>query len=342
MTSPDVTVVISPRERFNLAPQSLASLYEHTEPPFALIVVDGGSPPAIRRHFEQQARERGFRLIRREYYLSPNEARNLALAEVRTKYIAFADNDVIHYSPGWLKALVGCAEETGADVVGPLICIGEPAHTKVHIAGGTVEFIDEGGRRRFKDNQRFLNRPRAEVAAQLKREPCDIAEFHCMLARRSAFDATGPLDESLMSTREHIDFCMCVKRRGGTVWFEPASVVTFVQPPPIAVSDIPYYMLRWSDEWAIGSMQHFMKKWDCHFDLENLRRIWIEAHRDLAVEPFRRPLRSLIGRRASAALCLPLRKVLEHVLVGRAKRRRPVKVAAPRQETVGGPGIAPA
>ncbi len=123
------------------------------------------------RHFEQQARERDFRLIRREYYLSPNEARNLAVAEVRTKYIAFADNDVIHYSPGWLKALVGCAEETGADIVGPLICIGEPAHTKVHIAGGTVEFIDEGGRRRFKDNQRFLNRPLAEVAASSSANP---------------------------------------------------------------------------------------------------------------------------------------------------------------------------
>lgn len=341
MDSPDVTVVMSPRERFNLAPASLASLYEHTDSPFELIVVDGGSPAPIRRHFEQQAQDRKFRLIRRDYYLSPNEARNLAIAEVRTRYIAFADNDVIHYSPGWLKALVACAEETGADIVGPLICIGEPAHSKIHIAGGTTEFVDEGGRRRFKDVQRFMNRPRAEVADQLKREPCDVAEFHCMLARRSVFDVTGPLDESLMSTREHIDFCLSAKRRGASVWFEPDSVVTFVQPPPIDVSDIPYYMLRWSDEWAIGSMQHFMKKWDCHFDLENLRRIWIEAHRDIAIEPFRRRLRKLVGRRASTALCLPLRKAMEQVLIGRATRRRPAKTKAESRETVGGPGMAP-
>ena len=341
MTSPDVTVVMSPRERFNLAPLSLASLYEHTEPPFELIVVDGGLPQTIRRHFEQQARERGFRVIWRDYYLSPNEARNLAIAEIRTKYVAFVDNDVV-YAPGWLKALVACAEETGADIVSPLTCIGSPAHTKVHMAGGTIEFIDEGGRRRFRDEHRFMNRPIAEVRTQLKREPCDFAEFHCMLARRSLFDLTGPLDEALMSTREHVDFCMTAKHHGAKIWFEPGSIATYAAPPPIAVSDIPYYLLRWSDEWAIGSMQHFMRKWDCHFDLEGLRRNWIERHRDVALEPVRAPLRTVVGRRISTAVCAPLRKVLERVLVGRAMRRRPAKVAAPLKETVGGPGIAPA
>jgi GT2 family glycosyltransferase len=335
MPKPDVTIVISPRERFGLAPRSIAAVYEHTEPPFELIVVDGGSPPAIRRTLEQAARERGFRLIRRDHYLSPNEARNLAIAEVRTKYIVFADNDVIHFSPGWLAALVACAEETGAGIVGPLICIGEPVQSKVHIAGGTVAFIDEGGRRRFKDEQRFMNRPLAEVADRLRREPCDVAEFHCMMARKAVFDAMGLLDEGLMSTREHIDFCMTAKRHGFDTWFEPGSAVTFVQPPPIDVSDIPYYVLRWSDEWAIGSMQHFMKKWDCYFDLENLRRIWIEAHRDIAIEPLRRPLRRLIGERASRALCAPVRKVMEATLIDRAKRGRPATRAPIAETTIG-------
>jgi GT2 family glycosyltransferase len=322
MTTPDVTIVMSPRERFNLAPRSLASLYENTDSPFELVVVDGGSPPAIHRHFKQASRARGFRLIRRDYYLSPNEARNIAIAEVGTKYIAFVDNDVV-YSPGWLKAMVACAEETGADIVAPLTCIGEPAHTKVHMAGGTIEITEKDGQRRFRDEHRFMNQPVRDVAHHLKREPCDFAEFHCMLARRALFDAMGPLDEALMSTREHVDFCMSARRHGARIWFEPASVVTYAAPPPIDVSDIPYYMLRWSDEWAIGSMQHFMKKWDCHFDLEALRRNWIERHREVAVEPLRAPLRLLVGHRVSTALCAPMRKVLEQVLIGRGMRRRP-------------------
>jgi GT2 family glycosyltransferase len=339
MSPPDVTVVMSPRERFNLTPLSLASLYESTDPPFDVVVVDGGSPPPIRKHLEQQAAMRGFRLIRRDYFLSPNEARNLAVPEVRTKYIAFVDNDVV-YAPGWLKALVACAEETGADIISPLMCIGEPPHTKVHMAGGTIELIAEDGRRRFRDEHHFMNRPVDEVRSRLKREPCDFAEFHCMLVRRSLLDRTGPFDEALMSTREHVDFCMTAKRHGAQIWFEPRSVATYAAPPPIHVSDIPYYLLRWSDEWAIGSMRHFMQKWDCYFDLEALRRDWIERHREVAIEPLRAPLRSIVGRRISTALCAPVRRAMEHVLIGRAMQRRAAKASAKPRDAIGGPGMA--
>lgn len=317
-----VTVVMSPRERFNLALRSLASLYENTKIPFALIVVDGGSPRAIRRQLARAAHECGFRLIRRDHFLTPNEARNLAILEVKTRYIAFVDNDVI-YSPGWLDALVACAEETGADIVGPLTCIGEPAHTRVHIAGGTCGFVEEGGARRFKDLQRFMNRALRDVAGQLKREPCDYAEFHCMLARTALFKRLGPLDEALKATREHLDFCLSAKRLGAKVWFEPKSVVTQAAPELIELSDIPFYLLRWSDDWAMGSMRHFMQKWDCQFDMAALRSNWIKKHRDEAIEPLRRPLRTLVGRRVADILCAPIGSALEQIVIPRAVRRRP-------------------
>jgi glycosyltransferase involved in cell wall biosynthesis len=322
MTESTVTVIMSPRERFNLALRSLVSLYENTKIPFELIVVDGGSPRAIRRQLERAARERGFRLVRRDHFLTPNEARNLAIPQVTTRYIAFVDNDVI-YSPGWLDALVACAEETGADIVGPLTCIGEPAHTRIHIAGGMFGFVEESGTRRFKDSQRFMNRPLRDVAGQLKREPCDYAEFHCMLARTALFERLGPLDEALKATREHLDFCLSAKRQGAKVWFEPRSVVTQAAPELIELSDIPFYLLRWSDDWAMGSMRHFMQKWDCQFDMAALRRDWIKKHRDEAIEPLRRPLRTLVGRRVADILCAPIGTTLEQIIIPRVARRRP-------------------
>ena len=41
---PRVTVVVSPRERFNYTEQSLNSIYKNTEIPFELIYIDGNSP----------------------------------------------------------------------------------------------------------------------------------------------------------------------------------------------------------------------------------------------------------------------------------------------------------
>jgi glycosyltransferase involved in cell wall biosynthesis len=119
------TVAIVPRERFSFAQRSLENVLAHTPRPFEMLYVDGGSPAHVRDYLRRQADRHEFRLIRTEHYVSPNTARNLAAAAVRTKYVVFIDNDAL-VSPGWLGPLVDCAEATGAWVVGPIYCEGEP------------------------------------------------------------------------------------------------------------------------------------------------------------------------------------------------------------------------
>jgi GT2 family glycosyltransferase len=149
-TDPLVTIVVVPRERFSCAQRSLESIYEHTTLPFKLVYVDGNSPAKLQQYLEDQAREKALQWVRTHNYLYPNQARNLGLAHVNTRYVVFVDNDVI-VSPGWLEALVGCAEETGATVVGPLMCQHEPVHEEIHFAGGESHiWIDHKGRRRLR------------------------------------------------------------------------------------------------------------------------------------------------------------------------------------------------
>ena len=130
----DVTVVVVPRERFSHALASLESIQQNTDGPFELIYIDGHGPPELARELERRAAAGPFRLIRSDHYLSPNAARNLALPHVTTKYLAFVDNDVI-VTPGWLGALVACAEEHGCTAVCPLTFEDE-AFSVVHHAGG--------------------------------------------------------------------------------------------------------------------------------------------------------------------------------------------------------------
>jgi hypothetical protein len=177
--------------------------------------------------------------------------------------VVFIDNDVV-VAPGWLGHLLRCAGETGADIVAPLTCIGEPVHARAHMAGGDARLAE--GRRVFQESHYFANRAVAEVRDKLVRRPCELAEFHCMLTRKSVFDRLGPLDEDLKAVSEHVDFCLTVRRAGGTVIFEPNAVVTYVVGPPLALSDIPYFYYRWSDEWAVDSERHFHEKWGTVFN----------------------------------------------------------------------------
>jgi len=265
METPEVTIAVVPRERFSYARASLDAIYRYTDPPFRLVYVDGGSPSRLRRYLEAAARDRGFDLVRSDGYLAPNRARNLALPRVNTKYVVFIDNDVI-VSPGWLPPLVQCAEETNAAIVGPLICESVPLHSTIHFAGGDchIDMVERDGRVERHLVETILRQGHrvVDVHHELRRVQTECAEFHCMLVRKSICDQVGPFDEALLSVRENIDFCMAVARAGGRVYVEPASIVTYAAYKPLALSDIPFYLLRWNNQWTLATLHHLRDKWD--------------------------------------------------------------------------------
>jgi len=277
-----VTVVVVPRERFSSAKRSLESLFENTPAGFDLVYVDGGSPPLLRRYLEQQSQRHRFRLLRYDCYLSPNEARNIGFAEVTTPYVVFVDNDVI-VAPGWLENLVACAEETGAWLVGPLYCEGDPIHEIIHMAGGEVFLEDNEEGRWLYEVHRYVGEPLAHVRHRLCREPTQVVEFHTMLVQSDALRRLGPLDEGLMSTREHLDLCLRVLRAGGAIYLEPCAVMTYLLSPLLAWSDLRFYALRWSDEWAHATYRRLAETWgaDDGRDVDLRRRIRIYRHQTL-------------------------------------------------------------
>jgi len=275
------TVIVTQRERFGMTAESLADLVEHTDEPFDLVYVDANSPSAHAEHLASESERLGFTLIRHERYLTPNQARNMGLQAASTPYVVFVDNDVL-YTPGWLTAAIDCAEETGAAVVSPLICQALPAHETIHHAGGDYAVLDSAvhgdgpdaldryfeaapsGQRDFREVMHGHGEPLDEWDGSLERHETGFCEFHVVLVRRDLFDTIGPLDEKMLSTKEHIDFSMSTRAAGERVWFEPTSVVTYVFPNrdrPLEVSDWPFFALRWSDAHGRRSLEHFVSKW---------------------------------------------------------------------------------
>ena len=300
MSDPKVTVVVVPRERFNITELALETLYKHTALPFKLVYVDGNSPSHIKHYLKEQAKQKGFCLIRTEHFLSPNQARNLGLAEVDTEYVVFVDNDLV-VAPGWLENLVQCADETGAWVVGPVYLEGKPEDQIIHMAGGQANFRQQQGKRELCEGHMFRGKRLPAVRSQLQRGATELIEFHCVLVRTEVFENLGPLDEKLMSSPEHIDLCLAVREAGGTVYFEPGSIVTYVTPPPFALTDLPFFLLRWSDGWNQASLEHFRNKWNL---TENDPYItgnykWLKAHRRLAFKPLQNSINRILPKKTA-------------------------------------------
>ncbi|MBI2764386.1 MAG: glycosyltransferase family 2 protein [Chloroflexi bacterium] len=257
---PLATIVVTARERYSTALRCLPRLISTTPGPHRLVYVAGGAPPYIRDFLTAQCAARGYDLLLEPGFLSPNEARNLGLQRVTTKYAVFLDNDVV-VEPGWLDALVRCAEETGADVVGPLVLFGEPEQGYIHSVGGDLEFFDEGDRHWMVETHRYPNVCLKTNPVELRRARCDYVEFHCMLTRRDLFDRTGPLDPDILSSCEHMDLLLRVREHGGAIYTEPAAVVSYLTDADYVMSDAAFFARRWCDEWNDHTFAHFARKW---------------------------------------------------------------------------------
>ena len=224
-------------------------------------------------------------VVRSDFALTPNEARNAALATVDTEYVVFLDDNAF-VRPGWLEALVRCADETGAAIVGPLIGFrtGAGRPETVHVFDGENHIVDDGTSRRFVDHDDIDGIPLDEATATLGRRSSEVTEFHCMLARRSLFDEVGLLDEGLRSAHEHLDLCMLALDRGREIWLEPASVVVYELPIPLPYGDRLHYVLRWSEDWNRASTDRFVEKWRLDRDDPWIPAItgWLTHYRQLA------------------------------------------------------------
>jgi GT2 family glycosyltransferase len=285
---PKVALIVGPRERFSSTRKSLESIYNDTEYPFDLVYVDVCTPAPVRRYLEEQAAAKSFKLIRTPYYISPTQSKNVGLRYILAhhantyRYVVFIENDVI-VKRGWLTKLVECAEETGAAVVGPLTCIGQPAHQVIHNAGGksyiAIEVEGDQVRRHIYQSAALTGKAVAEVQEKLHRKKTDYVEFHCMLVRTEIFEKIGLLDEGMLATREHIDFCFMVTEAGGSIYSEREAVITTdtigietnqtglvawfgaLQLPDFKWFDLPYFMVRWNDTWDLASLHHLRQKW---------------------------------------------------------------------------------
>lgn len=257
-----VTVAVVPRETLSQARACLETLVATTEPPYRLVVVDAGYPKATRRWLERFVRLHDATLLRADCVLTPNEARNAAMQAVDTEFVVFLDDNCF-VQPGWLDALIRCADETGAAIVGPMYGFrtGRHARETVHVFGAEAHIATEGGRRELVDRHFHAGMPLDEAVATMARIPTEAAEFHCLLVRTALFDELGPLDEGLLSTREHLDLCMLAREAGHEVWTDPASVVVYELPMPLPLSDRPFYVLRWCEAWNRASCTYFAQKW---------------------------------------------------------------------------------
>ena len=259
---PAVTVAVVPRETVSQVQASLENLIGSTRVPYRLVIVDGCYPKRTRRWLDDFARQHDATLLRSDRPLTPNEARNAVLGAVDTEYVVFLDDNCF-VRDRWLERLLECAQETGAGIVAPLYGFRTAPTGKetVHVFALQAHVETVEGSRVVVDRHLYSGKPLDEAVAELSRTRAEAAEFHCMLVRTRIFDELGPLDEQLITAREHLDVCMRARDAGYEVWYEPAAVAVYEFPIPLPSRDRAFFVYRWSRTLTARTLDHFAETW---------------------------------------------------------------------------------
>lgn len=244
----DVTVVVTPRERFSQLPESLKSVFSTIPDTVRVIVNDGGAPEVIRSQIKALQSQRAFEHIAPEKFILPPVARNMALATIETEYVVYVDNDVKH-DPNWLQALVQKADETGAAAVCPISLLGPLPQRVIHHAGSKITcYVDDEGYNRLSSEHRLehvkLDDARANNWNGISEEN-DEFEYHCALIRTSVMREIGGHDER-QTHYDHMNDALQIKALGHKIFLAPDSVVEYQAITPFEEYDWPYFMWRWS------------------------------------------------------------------------------------------------
>ncbi|MDU8945541.1 glycosyltransferase [Rhodophyticola sp. MJ-SS7] len=277
----DVTVAFIFRERVSQTLECLDALIPTLPPGVPLICFDNASPPEIATGIKARSKKHEFSLVRSEKQLTPNEQRNIVLDRINSRYVIFIDNDC-SVSSNWIEALVACAVQTGAGIVGPLYLEEVAGNVRVHMFGGVARDADEDGRPCFIERHFHSHQPVTKDIRNREAFESELIEFHCALIDTRIFESIGKLDPELMSLGEHSDLCIQARKRGFKVYIEPKSVVTYQIPARLDPLDRSHFACRWSESWNAHSVSRLAEKYHLERDAITGYERWANFHRTRA------------------------------------------------------------
>lgn len=210
-----VSIIIPFRDQVELLERCVLPLHR-TVPDAELILVDNGSLQHRTKNFVHRCRVNfGARVVHLDEAFNFSRLCNAGAAVANRELLLFLNNDVLAAQPNWLDAMLECAADDRAGIVGATLLY--PDRTLQHV-GITPTGPDNTWVHPYrhepeghpgKDNElRYIRTVPAVTGA-------------CLLIRRSLFEAVSGFDPQYAVTLNDVDLCLRVRAIGKEVVMTP-------------------------------------------------------------------------------------------------------------------------
>ena len=223
---PDVSVIIVNWNGRAMLERCIESILGHpTRPTLEIIVVDNGSEDdsaaAVRSRFP------GVRLIENGVNAGFAKGNNIGIEASAGRYVCLANSDIL-VREGSIDRLYDFIESNpGAGIVGPRVLFPDGSlqdscrrfptlWSELVLASGIPMFFPKASWLRLEHMTDFDHRSDREV---------DYLAGCFLLARRSAVERVGLLDERFFIYQEEVDWCFRFRQAGWKILFTPSAEV---------------------------------------------------------------------------------------------------------------------
>ena len=279
VNQPIVTVVVVPRESFNMFAEVVQRIYDLTSPIFKMIIMEGHAPKKARNDLEAiAAKHENCKIVYSDEWRFPHEFVNQAIPMIDTKYVVFIDNDV-EVMEGWLENLVRTAEEKKAGCVHPIYLTvrAQDPSQKIHIAEGKLYREERNGKW-------IIDTIASYSGTSLKDYPnrtaktSEFFEWHCVLFSKVLLNKVGLLDD--LNIAEHLDYSLRIAQAGEKIFLEPKAVVCYEYERiwRFRGADRRYMLFRWDLNKVIESNERLQKNWNLDPESTRRRTYFAEEH----------------------------------------------------------------
>lgn len=205
---PPATIVIPTRDRAELLKTCLQGLFENTNWPHEVIIVDNGSvEPETFALFDAYI-SNGLRVVRDDGPFNFSRLCNLGAGVARTEYLVFLNNDVIVDDKKWLEKLMTFAALPHAGAVGARLVYADGSLQHGGVMLGLTQLCGHLWRTLPRDLQATV----PQITCSSLRSAVTAA---CLCVRRSLFESVGGFDADLFPvTLNDVDLCLKIQAAG--------------------------------------------------------------------------------------------------------------------------------
>ena len=208
------SIIIPVFNNLSLTSQCLKSIWENTDEPYEIIVVDNGSSDGTGDYLGRLEAVGAVRVISNHTNLGFARASNQGAQAARGEHLVFLNNDTI-VQPGWLEELAACArKDDKIGAVGARLLYPDDTIQHAGVAFSEKKLVYH--------IYQYYDRDHPAVNKEREFQAVTAA---CMLIKKDLFLAIGAFDEGYRNGFEDVDLCFTLRDQGYRIVYNPRAVV---------------------------------------------------------------------------------------------------------------------